>query len=419
VTLRTLILNQPFYPDVVATAQHAADLAQALVARGHDVTVLCSARAYDKPEVRFAAREKWNGVQVIRVGGTGFGKVSKWKRAADFASFMMLCAARVAMLPRFDVVVAMTTPPLISVMGALLKPWKASRLVYWSMDLNPDEAIAAGYLRAGSRTARVLKRLQRFSLRNSDAIVALDEFMRQRIVSQMREAGDEKGAERVEVIAPWSHDSDVRFDRAGRDEFRAAHGLTDKFVVMYAGNHSPCHPLDTLMKVAKAMRLRDNVAFVFVGGGSEQARVAAYAKSNQLKNVRCLPYQPREKLAAVLSAADLHTVVMGDPFVGIIHPCKIYNILAVGTPFLYIGPPQSHIGALWPRLQTTQDYAYWVRNGDAQGALDCIVAAQRMARRLPPQDAEFSGEALLPRMVEVVERSGETVQAQASAATAS
>jgi hypothetical protein len=418
--LRILILNQPFYPDVVATAQHAADLAQALVARGHEVTVLCSARAYDNPQQRFARHEKWNGVEIIRVGGTGLGKASKWKRAADFASFMLLCGARVAMLPRFDVVVAMTTPPLISVMGALLKPWKASRLVYWTMDLNPDEAVAAGYLRAGSRTARVLKRLQRFSLRKSDAIVALDEFMKQRIVSQLTEGGDSPAAcaERVSVIAPWSHDAQVRFDRGGREEFRGKHGLTDKFVVMYAGNHSPCHPLDTLMKVAKAMRLRDDIAFVFVGGGSEQARVAAYAKSNQLKNVRCLPYQPREKLAAVLSAADLHTVVMGDAFVGIIHPCKIYNILAVGAPFLYIGPPQSHVTALLPKLQTTQDYAYCVRNSDAQGALDCIVAAQRMARRLPPQDGEFSGEVLLPRMVEVVERLGEPVAPRTSAATA-
>ena len=418
--MRVLILNQPFYPDVVATGQHASDLAQALVARGHQVTVVCSARAYDEPQRRFPSREKWNGVEIIRVAGMGFGKATKWKRAADFASFMALCALRVAMLPRFDVVIAMTTPPLISVLGALLKPWKAARLLYWTMDLNPDEAIAANYLRAGSRTARLLQRFQKFSLKKSDAIVTLDEFMKQRVVSQLAaegEAGD-AAAERIAVIAPWSHDGDVRFDRTAGDEFRATHKLTDKFVVMYAGNHSPCHPLDTLMKAAKAMRLREDVAFVFVGGGSEHARVAAYAKSNQLKNVRCLPYQPREKLAAVLSAADLHMVVMGDAFVGIIHPCKIYNILAIGAPFLYIGPRQSHVTALLPTLQTTQDYAYIVRSGDAPDALDAIVAAQRMARRLPPQGAEFSSEVLLPRMIAVVESLASDAKAKAAVATA-
>jgi glycosyltransferase involved in cell wall biosynthesis len=410
--LRILILNQPFYPDIVATGQHASDLAQALVARGHEVTVVCSARAYDEPQRRFASREKWNGVDIIRLTGTGFGKASKWRRAADFASFMALCALRVARLPRFDVVIAMTTPPLISVFGALLKPWKAARMVYWTMDLNPDEAIAANYLKPDSRTARLLQRMQKFSLRKSDCVIALDEFMKQRIFNQGVDP------ERIAVIEPWSHDSDVRFDRAAGEEFRAAHGLTDKFVVMYAGNHSPCHPLDTLMKVAKAMRLRDDVAFVFVGGGSEQARVAAYAKSNQLKNVRCLPYQPREQLTALLSAADLHTVVMGDAFVGIIHPCKIYNILAVGAPFLYIGPAQSHVTALLPTLQTTQDYAYVVRNGDAQGALDAIVAAQRMSRRLPPQHTNFGSDVLVPRMIAEIERLAAPVANEVAAATA-
>jgi hypothetical protein len=28
---------------------------------------------------------------------------------------------------------------------------------------------------------------------------------------------------------------------------------------------------------------------------------------------------------------------MGNEFVGIVHPSKLYNILTVGSPFLYIG----------------------------------------------------------------------------------
>jgi colanic acid biosynthesis glycosyl transferase WcaI len=395
--LRVLIFNQPFHPDVVATGQYASDLAQALAARGHEVTVICSARAYDDSAQRFPKRETWNGVKVLRVAGTGFGKSSRWKRAADFATFMFAAAAKALSLPKQDVVIAMTTPPLISVLGALLKPWKASRLLYWTMDLNPDEAIAAKYIAPTSRTAKLLHVLQNYSLRKSDAIVALDEFMKQRIVSK------NLPPERVSVLPPWSLDSNVRYDRAAADAFRAKHGLTDKFVVMYAGNHSPCHPLDTMMKVAKAMRLRDDIAFVFLGGGSEQARIATYAKSNQLKQVKCLPYEPRENLSGALSAADLHLVVMGEPFVGIIHPCKIYNILAVGSPFLYIGPGPSHVTELMRILPRTEDYTYWVRTGDAAAALECILAAQRTGRRLPPQNAAFSADALLPHMIAIVE----------------
>ena len=60
--------------------------------------------------------------------------------------------------------------------------------------------------------------------------------------------------------------------------------------------------------------------------------------SRGLRNVLCLPYQPIEKLSGSLSAADLHVVVMGDQYVGIVHPCKIYNVLAVGNHSYTSGP---------------------------------------------------------------------------------
>src|SRR4029079_11338516 len=110
-----------------------------------------------------------------------------------------------------------------------------------------------------------------------------------------------------------------------------AHGLAGKFVVMYAGNHSPCHPLDCLLEAAEKLSSRADIAFGFVGGGSEQRKVEEFARTRQLENILCLPYQPQEELSAVLSAADLHVVAMGEAFPGIVHPCKVYNILTIGT----------------------------------------------------------------------------------------
>src|SRR5882672_10289039 len=109
-----LLLNQTFHPDVASTAQHLTDLALRLAERGHKVTVVTSRRAYDRPEITFPKREAWRGIEIYRVGSSGFGKEAKWRRAADFASFMVGCVLRLAWLPRHDVVVALTSPPLIS-----------------------------------------------------------------------------------------------------------------------------------------------------------------------------------------------------------------------------------------------------------------------------------------------------------------
>ena len=397
--MKILILNQAFYPDVVSTAQHASDLARALTQVGHEVTVVCSSRGYDDPGVRFPKQEVWNAVNIIRVRSTGFGKASKWRRATDFSTFMASCGLRLWLLPRFDVVVAMTSPPVISFLSSLAVPSRASNLVFWSMDLNPDEAIAAGWLREKSLTARLLSRMLLYSLKRAAVVVALDRFMKDRIQA--------KGipAEKVLVVPPWSHDDRVRFDPAGREEFRAIYKLSRRFVVMYSGNHSPCHPLETLLQAAERLAENEDVAFCFVGGGSEFGKVKERARNRGLRNVLCLPYQPIEKLSGSLSAADLHVVVMGDQYVGIVHPCKIYNVLAVKKPFLYIGPTESHVTDI-----IRQSSAYVSSHGDVEGVVANILRAMRNTELGSPRDVAvetlFSKNRLVAQMISAIEQGG-------------
>src|SRR4030095_2290175 len=230
--MKVLLLNQCFYPDVAATAQHLTDLAVELAAGGHDVTVIAGDRGYDNPAIRFPRRETWKGIRIIRIPSVSLGKSSKLRRALNFATFLFVCALRLLLLPRFDVVFALTSPPLISVLGSLFVSLKGGRLIFWVMDLNPDEAIAAGWLKEDSFAASALSRLLAYSLRHAERIVALDRFMKQRIVA--------KGIpeEKIVTIAPWSHNDAVRFDPIGREKFRSGNDLSEKFVVMYSGNHS-------------------------------------------------------------------------------------------------------------------------------------------------------------------------------------
>ncbi len=140
--MKILLLNQCFYPDVVSTAQHLTDFAVEMAARGHQVTVMASRPGYDNPEMSFPGREVWKNINIIRLPSLKFGKAAKWRRALDFGSFIAGCVLRLIFLPRFDVVLAMTSPPLISFVGALFARLKGGRFVFWVMDLNPDEAIA-------------------------------------------------------------------------------------------------------------------------------------------------------------------------------------------------------------------------------------------------------------------------------------
>jgi colanic acid biosynthesis glycosyl transferase WcaI len=399
--MRILLLNQCFYPDVVSTAQHLTDLALGLAEKGHKVTVLASRRGYDDPARRFSARETWRRIDIIRIPSLGFGKAGKWWRCLDFATYLLICFVRLMFLPRHDLTVALTSPPLISFFGALFVKLRGGRFCFWVMDLNPDEGIELGWVRENSPIARLLQAFLKYSLRCSDRVIALDRFMRDRIIA--------KGtpAERITVLPPWSHDEEIRYDEAGRKAFRDVHGLTEKFVVMYSGNHSACHPLDALLAAAGSLNREEKIIFCFVGGGSEFQKVKDFARDNALTNVLCLPYQARDDLSGSLSAADLHVVVMGDRFRGLIHPCKIYNIVAIGAPFLYIGPEESHVSDLVQR-HTHGLNVRSARHGAVEEVVTHIQAAAAAGprRTIPSQElaSHFSYHTLLPQMISVLEQ---------------
>lgn len=389
----------------MATGQYLTQLATALAERNHEVTIVTSDRGYDDPSVRFPRYERWNGIEIIRIPYLSLGKQRKWKRAVNFGSFLLMCSLRLLRLKRFDVVVALTSPPLISFLGALLVRLRGGRFCFWVMDLNPDEAIAAGWLRETSMVARVLQRLLNYSLKHANRVVVLDRFMRDRILAK----GIPK--ERITIVPPWSHD-EVNYDEDGRNLTRLREGLTNKFVVMYAGNHSPCHPLDTLLGAALRLKEVDQLVFCFVGGGSEHRKVSEFAKREKLNNVKCLPYQPANELSSMLSAADLHVVVMGNEFVGIVHPCKIYNILAVGSPTLYIGPEASHIVDI---ADDQTDGFIHAAHGDIQTVVESIVSAARSRPErevIQRNSTRFAKQQLLSTLINVIEATSPDVSLQ-------
>ncbi|NBR64170.1 MAG: glycosyltransferase WbuB, partial [Verrucomicrobia bacterium] len=289
------------------------------------------------------------------------------------------------------------------VLGARYARRVGARLVPWMMDLNPDEAVAAGWLRQGSVMERFLRKALEKSFRQSAAIIALDRFMADRIAA--------KGVDRrkIHVVAPWAHEREVKPDPEESTEFRVRHGLEKSFVVMYSGNHSPCHPLSSVIDAAIRLKDEDKVRFLFVGGGTGWEEIRRIKERENLTNVICLPYQPLEKVGASLGAADLHIVAMGDAFVGLVHPCKVYNLLSLGLPWIGIGPKESHLGDLLKELGDSSGCEN-VRHGD--GAALAKLIQERIAKpvsdsaRLKKVGERFRESVLAPRLAKIIVEAG-------------
>ena len=363
-----LAISQVYPPDPASLGQHMSDAARALARRGHNVTVFTANRGYADSTQRYRSRESSGDVQVRRLPLSSFGKGSIFARLAGALGFVAQVLVRGALMRGVDTILVSTSPPMAGLAGVVLARITRARLVYWVMDVNPDQAVALGVVAKGGFVARGYDWMNRVVLRRADDIVVMDRFMERRILAKL------DVRDRVHVVEPWPHEDHISPQPRSTNKFRRAHGLEGKFVVMYSGNHALTSPLRTIIDAALELQDDPRFVFLFVGGGAGKREVEAA----RARNIISLPYQPLETLSESLGAADLHVVTMRNDMVGIVHPCKVYGALAAARPVLFVGPAVCHV----TELMESGSLGWHVAHGDVAGA----VAAIRGAASLPEHE---------------------------------
>lgn len=401
---RILILTQPYPPDPSTTGQHIADAAAALARRGHQVRVLAARRSYEDGSRRYPRREARHGVDVRRLALSSFGKRAPPLRALAALSFVFQAAIRGLVSRRPGVLVLSTVPPMCALAGLLLSWLRGVPVCFWIHDVHPELAVGMGVLRADSMFSRMTDWCNRRLIARARRVVVLDRHMAARI--------ERKGGlpNRTATLPPWPHNSSDRDISAAANPWRRRHVRPNRRVVMFSGNHTLAHPLDTLLAAVVRCRDEDGLDFLFVGGGAGRPRVEAVAARDDVANVHCLPFQPLELLDYSLAAADVHVVSVGNHTVGLSHPCKIYGAMAAGRPVLLFGPPECHATDIIGK----HDVGWHVAHGDVDAALDALAeirdapaqrlldmgrAAQELVRR------HYAKEALCEQFCRQVEQS--------------
>ena len=372
------VISQVYPPDGAAVGRPLADVAEEMARRGWRVLVVTAANGYEDPTVRYPSRETLRGVRVWRLPASSFGKTTLARRLLGGGLFVAQALSCGLFVHGKPVVLVSTSPPFAGFAGAILTWLRGLPAVWWVMDLNPDQIVAAGQLAPQAWPVRLFDAMNRITLRLAARVIVLDRFMQERVAAKAEADGG------THVIPPWSAARPSQWRPSWPNAFRTTHRLEQKFVVMYSGNHALQHPLDTLLAAAAQLEHDRDLVFVWIGGGVGKGAIDAQIRGGAT-NLVSLPFQPAELLDETLTAADVHVVSMGNDVVGIVHPCKIYGALAVGRPVLFFGPTDSPPG----ELLATVGAGRCVEHGDVAGA----VAAITGLRSLAPETRAAMGQA--------------------------
>lgn len=241
-------MNQFFAPDTVATAQLLTDLAQTL-AQDHSVTVVCSNTTERALNSDISSGSKIN---VIRTHQFRFGH-RRLFRIVAYISYLGGTVWHCIWLPRPDVYLTLTTPPVLPPIGAIFASLRSADHLIWEMDVYPDIATDIGYFPKGGMVDRLVGAVLDWSRRHATGIIVLGEDMRTRLCAR----GIPKG--KIHVAENW----------ADRDDIHPLPFSEGPLIVEYSGNLGLAHEVDTVEALLCRLSNHPNFRFIFVGGGED------------------------------------------------------------------------------------------------------------------------------------------------------
>jgi colanic acid biosynthesis glycosyl transferase WcaI len=329
--MRVLIAGSSYAPEETGIAPYTTGLAEHLVARGHDVTVITGMPSYPQwriyPEYRGILRrlERRRGVDVRRVRNYIPQRQSTVRRGLYEASFLVggLTAVRV---PQPDVVLGVV--PALS--GGILARIAARRfgrpygLIF--QDLTAPAAAQSGVAKSG-HPARLISGAEGWVARGAAAIGVIAEGFR----PYLQSLGVTPA--RIHRIRNWMHLDEPTHDRA---TIRRRLGLPkDAIVCLHAGNMGYKQGLGNIVECARlAVEADPWLLFVLMGDGNQRPLLVDLAQRYGLRNLRFLPIQPAELFSSVLAAADLLLVNQRASVTNMSLPGKLTSYFASGRPVM-------------------------------------------------------------------------------------
>ena len=379
--MRILILSQYYWPDLSANAQYVTDIATEFVRRGHQMSVIVS-RAIQHGDHRNAPPfERDRGVDIYRTQATNIGKGKLLGRIADYGSYVAMAAVKALRLPRHDVVMALTTPPLAPLLGPMLQKLHDSAFVYLTEDIYPDIAVEMGKVPRGSSMELALAAAIGWSQRSAERVIVIGRCMEDLVAR--------KGVDpaRMRLVANWADPEELYPIPDDENPMVEQLGLKGKFSLVYSGNMGWGHDFSTFLNAAERMRGADDVRFVFIGAGHRRAELEQAKEERSLDNVMLLPYQPREVLLQSLNLGQVAMISQRTCVDGLLVPCKLYGILANAKPLLFVGSETCEVGRTIKEL----DCGYVLEQGDVDGVVAAIDALRQDEKRREAMGARARG----------------------------
>ncbi|MCE9614317.1 MAG: glycosyltransferase family 4 protein [Lentisphaerae bacterium] len=409
--MNVVLVSCVYPPEPVVSAVTSRELAEALVSRGHTVTVLApfpnrpGGRLYPGFRRRMFARDSSAApITLCRCFSILSPRARTFSRLAENLSFGLSAALALALQRRPDVIYSNTWPIIAT--GFLTAMARARRIpvVLNIQDLYPESLVMQGRGAEGSLTVRTLQRWDRAIAHAVRHVCVISPGMAARYAGARGLAADA-----LHVIPNWQPAEPVASD-ADVLRCRQAWGLPGHdWVALYGGNIGPAAGVETLIRVFTARDPAVPAHLVVAGEGSQLDACRALASHSPRPHaVRFHAPWPATQTAIVLRAADLLLLPTQGRQSHVSTPSKLIHYMLAARPILAAAWPDSDLAHIMHAADCgwvvpPDDEDAWAR---ALHAFNAVPAAERERRGQAGRAyalTHFTRNACLPRLVQLIE----------------
>jgi glycosyltransferase involved in cell wall biosynthesis len=240
----------------------------------------------------------------------------------------------------YDLIFAISNPPINSLIGLTLKRRFHAPFVYMNWDLYP-QVIEYGVDGFVSKT--LCKLWHKWNNRNYpkiDRMLTIGEVMATTINRALSSGIS------MEVF-PIAVDTERLRPIAKKDNpFAIEYGLTDKFVILYSGKMGMGHNIEMILEASTLLSNTPDIRFVFIGNGPKYPIVQRYITEHHSENILLLPLQPEEVFPYSMACGDVGIVSQEAKMAQLFMPSKAYSMMACGEAIIGIGSDHDDLGAM-------------------------------------------------------------------------
>lgn len=322
--MRIALIADTFPPMRTSGAVQLRDLTREFTRQGHYLCVLLPSADQQEPW----KLEEFDGAQVLRLKAPRTKDIGYVHRTlAEFAMpFSMLQNLRKSPLAeeRWDGV-AWYAPSIFH--GPLVSALKKSshcKAYLIIRDIFPEWAVDMGLMRRGLPYC-FFDMVARYQYSVAD-VIGVQTPGNQKYFDRWKT----KPGRKLEVLQNWL-DKPVQSQCSIRVDESA---LAGRKVFVYAGNMGVAQGMDIMLDLAEKMLSRSDVGFLFVGRGSDSARLKAAAHSRQLDNVVFFDEIDPDEIPDLYAQCDVGIVALDPRHKSHNIPGKFLTYMQSGLPVL-------------------------------------------------------------------------------------